>query len=93
MAEPNEPTQDYDVESDMQYDARGEEKATIGALSAGIGRALVDHRPPSVTEKLLNEKHELELRLRAIDEVLGQLAAQPDTMAIIDNLSKLGHNY
>ena len=59
--------------------------------SSGAGRALMDHRPPSVTERLMNEKHEIELRLQAINEVLAQMEANPATREIIDSLSKLGH--
>ena len=58
--------------------------------SAAIGRALTDHRPPSVTEKLQQEKKELELRLEAITQLLDQLNANPQTQEIIDNLAKLG---
>ena len=50
----------------------------------------MDHQPPSVTEKLQQEKHELELRLKAIDELLAQLEANPETQRIIDSLAKLG---
>ena len=57
---------------------------------AGLGRAMMDHQPPSVTEKLEQEKHELELRLQAINELLEQLNNNPATQEIIDNLSKLG---
>jgi len=58
--------------------------------TASLGRALTDHRPPSVTEKLEQEKHELELRLEAITQLLDQLNANPETQEIIDNLAKLG---
>ena len=51
---------------------------------------MMDHQPPSVTEKLEQEKHELELRLQAINELLEQLNNNPATQEIIDNLSKLG---
>jgi len=58
---------------------------------AGLGsRAMVDHTPPSVTENLEQEKHNLELRLQAITELLDQLRASPETQQIIDNLQKLG---
>jgi len=57
---------------------------------AGLGRAMVDHVPPSVTEKLEQERHELELRLQAINQLLDQLKANPETQKIIDNLAKLG---
>ena len=85
------------VESQSQEDTRdySEKQPAQGLVSAGagVGRALMDHRPPSVTEKLQNEKRELELRLRGIDEVLAQLEANPATREIIDSLAKLGHNY
>ena len=58
--------------------------------SAGIGRAMMDHRPPSVSEKLLQEKKELELRLQALNELIDQLEKSPETREILDNLSKLG---
>ncbi len=60
------------------------------AQSAGLGRAMVDHTPPSVTENLEQEKHNLELRLEAINQLLDQLRASPETQQIIDNLQKLG---
>lgn len=60
------------------------------AVEQASGRALMDHRPPTVTEKLVQEKNELNLRLRAIDELLEQFEANPETQKIIDNLSKLG---
>ena len=59
-------------------------------VATGAGRAMMDHQPPSVTEKLQQEKHELELRLKAIDELLAQLEANPETQRIIDSLAKLG---
>lgn len=55
------------------------------------GRSLMDHRPPTVTEKLREEKKELELRLQAVTELLNDLESQPETMAILDKLSVLGH--
>lgn len=66
----------------MAYEDNQIEKAS--------GRALMDHQPPSVTEKLGQERHELELRLQAINKVLDQLNANPETAEIIDNLAKLG---
>lgn len=57
---------------------------------AGLGRAMMDHRPPSVTEKLQQEKKELELRLEGVNQLLDQLQASPETREILDNLSKLG---
>ena len=60
------------------------------AVEQASGRALMDHRPPTVTEKLEQERNELELRLRAIDELLEQLKANPATQQIIDSLAKLG---
>lgn len=58
--------------------------------SAALGRTMMDQRPPGVTEKLLQEKKELELRLEAITQLLDQLQASPETQQIIDNLAKLG---
>jgi len=58
--------------------------------TAGLGRALTDHSPPSVTENLEQERHNLELRLKAINQLLDQLQASPETQEIIDNLAKLG---
>jgi chaperonin cofactor prefoldin len=66
----------------MAYEDNQIEKAS--------GRALMDHQPPSVTEKLEQERRELELRLKAINEVLDQLNANPETAEIIDSLAKLG---
>lgn len=58
--------------------------------SAGLGRSMVDHRPPTVSEKLLQEKNELELRLAAINQLITQMDANPETRDIIDKLASLG---
>ena len=60
-------------------------------VEAASTRALTDHRPPTVTERLQQEKKELELRLKAVTELLDDLESQPETMAILDKLSVLGH--
>ena len=60
-------------------------------VEAAGARSLMDHRPPTVTEKLQQEKKELELRLQAVTELLDDLESQPETMAILDKLSVLGH--
>ena len=60
--------------------------------TAGLGRALMDNRPPGVTEKLLQEKKELELRLEGITQLLDQLQASPETQEILDNMAKLGRS-
>ncbi len=57
---------------------------------AAAGRALMDHRPPTVSEKLLQEKKELELRLEAINQLITQMEANPETRDIIDKLAQLG---
>jgi len=62
-----------------------------GQAVEASGRALMDHRPPTVSEKLLNEKKELELRLQAVNELITDLDANPETKQIIDRLSQLGH--
>ena len=59
-------------------------------LSSGAERAMVDHRPPTVSEKLLQEKKELELRLEAINQLIAQMEANPETRDIIDKLAQLG---
>ncbi len=59
-------------------------------VEQSAGRSLMDHQPPSVTEKLEQERRELELRLKAINELLEQLKANPETQQIIDSLAKLG---
>ncbi len=61
------------------------------AVEATAGRALMDHRPPTVSEKLLNERKELELRLEAVNQLITQLDANPETKDIIDKLAQLGH--
>ncbi len=53
--------------------------------------ALTPHQPPTVTERLEQEKKDLELRLKAVTELLDDLKSQPETMAILDKLSVLGH--
>ena len=58
---------------------------------AVAGRALVDHKPPNVSERLREQKKELELRLEAINQLIEKLDANPDTKDIIDRLSELGH--
>ncbi len=52
---------------------------------------LTPHQPPTVTERLEQEKKDLELRLKAVTELLDDLKSQPETMAILDKLSVLGH--
>ena len=59
-------------------------------VEQAAGRSLMDHRPPTVTEKLEQERNELELRLKAINELLEQLRANPETQQIIDSLAQLG---
>ena len=51
----------------------------------------MDHRPPTVTEKLREEKKELELRLQAVTSLIEDLESEPKTMEILDKLSVLGH--
>jgi uncharacterized protein (UPF0147 family) len=51
----------------------------------------MDHRAPTVTEKLEQEKKELELRLQAVNELLNDLAESPNVRGILDKLSTLGH--
>ena len=60
-------------------------------IERAAGRALMDARPPTVTERLENEKKELELRLEAITSLLDELSAAPGVMSILDKLSTLGH--
>ena len=60
-------------------------------MAETAGRALMDHRPPSVSEKLGQEKKELELRLKAVNELLDDLHQNPETRDILDKLSQLGH--
>jgi predicted component of type VI protein secretion system len=55
------------------------------------GRALMDHRPPTVSEKLEQEKKELELRLEAVTDLIASLDASPNVRDIVDRLSQLGH--
>lgn len=55
------------------------------------GRSLMDHKPPSVSEKLEQEKKELELRLEAVNQLLNDLNNNPETRDILDKLSQLGH--
>ncbi len=55
------------------------------------GRALMDHRPPTVSEKLEQEKKELELRLEAVTSLIASLDESPKVRDIIDRLSQLGH--
>lgn len=53
-------------------------------------RAMVDHRPPSVTEKLQQERAELAKRVDEIDEILMLLEANPTQQEILDRLARLG---
>jgi hypothetical protein len=59
--------------------------------ATGAGRQLMDHRPPTVSERLQQEKKELELRLEAITSLLDELNEAPGVMSILDKLSTLGH--
>ena len=52
--------------------------------------------PVKVTDKLLAEKKNLELRLEAVNKLIDQLEASPETQQIIDGLAELGafgHHY
>jgi len=60
-------------------------------VECASGRTLMDHRPPTVTEKLEQEKKELELRLQAVNELLTDLEDSPNVRGILDKLSTLGH--
>jgi predicted component of type VI protein secretion system len=62
-----------------------------GQAVEATGRALMDHRPPTVSEKLEQEKKELELRLEAVTSLIASLDESPNVRAIIDKLSQLGH--
>jgi predicted component of type VI protein secretion system len=62
-----------------------------GQEVAASARSLVDHRPPTVSEKLGQEKKELELRLEAVNQLIAQMEANPETRDIIDKLAQLGH--
>ena len=59
--------------------------------ASGIGRQLMDHKPPSVSEKLEQERKELTLRLQAVNELLADLEAAPNVRNVLDKLSQLGH--
>lgn len=66
-----------------------EDRALVGAE-----RAIVDHRPPTVTERLRQERVELHKRLTEIDELLATLEGNPQTQDILDRLAVLGfHRY
>lgn len=60
-----------------------------GQIEKAAASTLTQHNP-GVTDKLRAEKKELELRLEAINELLAQLEANPDTADIIDNIARLG---
>ena len=60
-------------------------------VEAASSRALMDHRPPTVSEKLVQEKKELELRLEAVTSLIESLDDSPKVRDIIDRLSQLGH--
>ena len=52
--------------------------------------------PVKVTDKLQAEKKNLELRLQAVNKLIDQLEASPETQQIIDGLAELGafgHHY
>lgn len=66
----------------------GEENAVE---SVGASRGLMDHRPPSVSERLEQEKKELELRLEAVTSLLEELDSAPGVKSVLDKLSQLGH--
>jgi len=62
-----------------------------GEVAMASTGSLVPHAPPTVSEKLLNEKKELELRLEAVNGLISDLDNNPETKQIIDRLSQLGH--
>lgn len=70
----------------MSYDET-QKQAMVGPEA---GRTLMDHRPPSCTEKLKAERTELAKRVAEIDAVLIKLEANPKMAEIIDDLSILG---
>lgn len=54
-------------------------------------KAAMDVSPPTMTQRLYDEKKRLEERLALIDEALAAVEANPDAMRIVDAVSKLGH--
>ena len=64
-----------------------EENAEHAVMATGS----IPHAPPTVSERLQQEKKELELRLEAVNGLINDLDANPETKQIIDRLSQLGH--
>ena len=59
------------------------------AVAGTLANAPIE--PPSITERLKSERLRLEQRLQEIDVVLSQMEASPESAAIINGLSRLGH--
>ena len=47
--------------------------------------------PTSLTEKLENERHQLEQRLGQVNEALNALHDNPEAQKLFDAVAKLGH--
>lgn len=63
-----------------------------GLAKAAMGT--IDACPPSLTDRLRDEKQRLEKRLSEVNDVLAQLERTPETAGILDAVARLGHlNY
>lgn len=64
-------------------------------LMHGEGQTLPEAPLPlrrmTLTDRLKNEKRQLTERLEVVDGILAKLEKSPDTQAILDEITQLGH--
>ena len=56
------------------------------------GTGLLGSSPQSLTERLVEEKSRLELRLSDIDAIISRLKENPEMQNVLDSLARLGHS-
>ena len=54
-------------------------------------RSALDHKPPTISERLVDEKKRLEERLEQVDAAIDALGSNAELRDAVDALSKLGH--
>ena len=61
------------------------------SVSSVATSAPLEARPRSLTERLSDEKSNLEARLEEINGVLESLERHPETQSVLDAVARLGH--
>ena len=62
-----------------------------GNQLAPMAETAIDHKPPTVSERLAQEKQRLEERLAEVNAAIDALDGNPEAKSVVDALSKLGH--